>query len=478
MADTIALHNPRTGEREGHIPIPGSAEIASRAQSLRAAQPAWRKAGPEARCRALHDWREALLAQRQAITEALAADTGRRLLAALEVTLIEQRIARWCELAPRLLAEPPEARSQAVESVRCRQQQVPYPLVGVISPWNFPLLLALMDPIPALLAGCSVLVKPSEVTPRFIAPLRESVAAVPSLAKVLDIIPGDAGSGAALVQEADAICFTGSEATGRRVAVAAAQRLIPAFLELGGKDPAIVLASADLENAARAIMRSAAGGTGQGCQSLERIYVDARVMEEFMAILVREAQTIRLSYPDAGSGHIGPFIDPRQAEVVQRQLEDATAQGARIHYGGRIETHGGGRWCLPTVLSGISHDMLLMQEETFGPLLPVMSFRDAEEAIALANDSKYGLSAAVFAGTEEEALAIARRIDAGAISINDAGLTTLVDDADKDSFAASGLGRSRMGETGLTRFLRRKALLIQEQPAKGLGSLAEGGERD
>ena len=476
MADTVPFYNPRTGKQEGEIPALGEQEIQARAAALRAAQPAWQEASPEARCQALRQWREALLARRQAITDALAADTGRRLLAELELVLVEQRIARWCEMAPGLLAEPTGGRSQAVSSVRYRYQRVPYPLVGVISPWNFPLLLALVDPIPALLAGGSVLLKPSEVTPRFIAPLREATAEVPLLAKVLDIVTGDARTGAAMVQQADLVCFTGSVGTGRQVAEAAAKRLIPACLELGGKDPAIVLATADLENSARAILRSAAGGAGQGCQSIERIYVDAKVAEEFIGTLVRQAQGIRLSHPDPGSGHIGPFINPQQADTVQRHLEDAKAKGARIHCGGKIENHGGGRWCLPTVLTGVSHDMLIMQEETFGPLLPVMSFQTEEEAIALANDSEYGLSAAVFAGTEEEALAIARRIRAGAISINDAGLTTLVDDAEKDSFANSGLGPSRMGASGLTRFLRKKAFLIQEQPAAGLEGMAEGGK--
>ncbi len=478
MADTIPFYSPRTGEQEGEIPALGEQEIQGRAELLRAAQPAWSEAGPKSRCRTLQNWREELLARRQAIGEALAADTGRHLLTDLELTLVEQRIARWCKMAPRLLAEPSEGRSQAVPSVRYRHQQVPYPLVGVISPWNFPLLLALMDTIPALLAGCSVLLKPSEVTPRFITPLLEATAAVPSLAKVLDIVTGPASTGTALVQQADLVCFTGSVRTGRQVAQVAAKRLIPAFLELGGKDPAIVLATADLENAARAILRSAAGGTGQGCQSLERIYVDAKVSEAFISTLVEQAQEIRLSCPDPRSGHIGPFINPRQADTVQRHLEDAKARGAHIHCGGQIETHGGGRWCLPTVLTGISHDMLIMREETFGPLLPVMSFHSKEEAIILANDSEFGLSAAIFAGTEEEALPLARHINAGAISINDAGLTTLVDDAEKDSFANSGIGPSRMGATGITRFLRKKALLIQEQPAGGLEGMAEeGGSR-
>ena len=335
---------------------------------------------------------------------------------------------------------------------------MPYPLVGVISPWNFPLLLAMIDTIPALMAGCAVLLKPSEVTPRFIAPLRAIVAEA-GLDHVLGIIAGDAETGREILGAVDCVCFTGSVATGRKVAVAAAGRLIPAFLELGGKDPLIVLAGADLDAATDAALRGSVVATGQACQSIERIYVARAIYPDFVDRLVAKAGAARLNWPDIAIGEIGPIIFAPQAEVLSRQIEDAVAKGGRVLTGGAIERHGGGLWLRPTVIADVTPDMLLMTEETFGPILPVSPFDTVDEAIDLANSGEFGLSAAVFAATLDEAEAVGRRIEAGAISLNDAALTALFHEAAKQSFKASGLGPSRMGVEGLTRFTRRKALI-------------------
>jgi acyl-CoA reductase-like NAD-dependent aldehyde dehydrogenase len=208
------------------------------------------------------------------------------------------------------------------------------------------------------------------------------------------------------------------------------------------------------------------GGTanaGQSCQSIERIYVDARVADAFVDRLVAAAERLRLAWPRPEDGQIGPLIDPRQARVIQRHLADAAAKDATVRCGGQLLRHGGGWWCPPTVLTDVDHSMLVMTEETFGPVLPVMPVAGADEAVRLANDSSYGLSAAVFAGTVAEALAVGRRIEAGAVSINDAALTAIVRDGEKHSVKASGLGGSRMGPAALHRFLRRQALLVNHQ---------------
>jgi acyl-CoA reductase-like NAD-dependent aldehyde dehydrogenase len=344
--------------------------------------------------------------------------------------------------------------------------------VGVISPWNFPFLLSMLDSIAALVAGCAVLVKPSEVTPRFITPVVESLAAFPELSRVFGWVSGDGRTGAELVGNVDAVCFTGSVATGRKVAEACARHFVPAFLELGGKDPVIVLASADPDTAAGIVLRASVQATGQACQSLERIYVHDSLYPRFLDALVARARQVELNYPDMHRGHIGPLIFARQAEIIAEHIADARAGGARVLYGGEIETHGGGLWIRPTVLTGVTHEMKVMREETFGPLMPVMSYQTTEEAIALANDSEYGLTAAVI-GDESEALEIARQLNAGAVSINDGALTTEVFDAEKNPFGFSGLGASRMGPSGITRFLRRKALLIQHGRAKNIDALDE-----
>jgi acyl-CoA reductase-like NAD-dependent aldehyde dehydrogenase len=419
----------------------------------------------------LKAWSGRLLAAPGPVLDALVTDTGRHLLALREINALGGMVAGNAAFATTALLESPE-RPSLTPGIHAQTQLVPYALIGVISPWNFPFLLSMLDTIPALLAGCAVIVKPSEVTPRFVAPLMASLAEFPELAGVCAFITGDGSTGAALIGEADGICFTGSVPTGRKVAVACAERLIPAFLELGGKDPVIVLASANPDRAAATVLRASVQATGQACQSLERVYVDARISSEFIRRLVARAEAVTLNWPDSHRGQVGPLIFARQAEIIAAQLGDAVQKGARIETGGVIERHGGGYWLRPTVVTGVTHGMALMTEETFGPVLPVMSFHDTGEAVRLANDSVYGLSAAVL-GDEAEALAVARQLIVGAVSINDGGLTTEVFDVGKNAFRLSGLGASRMGASGLLRFVRHKALLMQRGEAKDMSSLEE-----
>jgi acyl-CoA reductase-like NAD-dependent aldehyde dehydrogenase len=306
-----------------------------------------------------------------------------------------------------------------------------------------------------------------------VAPLTASIAEVPELAAVLAFVTGDGVTGAGLIDQVDAVCFTGSVATGRKVADACARNFIPAFLELGGKDPAIVLGSADPDRAAATVLRASVQATGQACQSLERVYVDERIAPEFLERLVLRAKAVELNYPDSRRGQVGPLIFAKQAEIIEQQLRDAVARGARVLTGGTIERHGGGVWLRPTVVVDVTPDMTLMSEETFGPVIPVTTFRSLDDAVRLANDSVYGLSAAVL-GAEQEADAVARRLNVGAVSINDGALTTEVFDAEKNAFNLSGLGASRMGPSGILRFLRKKALLIQRGRPKDLSAFDEG----
>jgi aldehyde dehydrogenase (NAD+) len=337
-------------------------------------------------------------------------------------------------------------------------------LVGVVSPWNFPLLLASLDTVPALAAGAAVLVKPSELTPRFVEPLRASVAAVPELEAVLAFVLGGPEVGEAVVDAAAAVCFTGSVPTGRNVAERAARRLIPAFLELGGKDPAVVLASADLDQAAAALLWAGTVNAGQSCLSIERVVVERAVAEAFLERLVARAEAVELAYPELTSGPIGPIVAVRQAEVIREHLADARAHGARVLCGGEVEELGGGLYCRPTVIADVKPTMRVWREETFGPLLPVLVVDGAEAAVAAANASDFGLSAAVFAGSLDEAEAVAGRLEVGAVSLNDAGLTAMIHEGEKVAFKHSGLGGSRMGDAALRRFLRPRVHLSKTQP--------------
>jgi acyl-CoA reductase-like NAD-dependent aldehyde dehydrogenase len=459
-AHRIAVRDPRTAAVDLYIDAASRDDIAAVAAALRAAQPAWRALGAAGRAEALARWADAFEAAQEPVIAALARDTGRITVARGEVMGAIRNIRRWSREAPGLL-QTGEQDSRLLPTVRLAGGLVPYSLVGVISPWNFPVTLSLIDAVPALAAGCSVLIKPSEVTPRFIAPLRETLQAVPELAAVVGLVTGDGATGAALVDVVDAVCFTGSVPNGRKVAEAAARRFIPAFLELGGKDAAIVLEGADLDRATDAVLRAACMATGQACLSIERIYVARAVFDEFVSRLVDKARAIGINHPDIATGQLGPLIFGRQADIIDAQLDDALAKGARLLCGGKTENLGGGRWCRATVVVDVNHDMQLMTAETFGPIMPVMPFDDVEQAVALANDSTFGLSAAVFAATLDAARAVAARLNAGGISLNDAGLTYQTYEAEKNSFGYSGLGGSRMGPGSILRFVRKQAYLMQ-----------------
>lgn len=468
----MTARNPRTGETDYTFDAATPDVISAHAARSRAAQPAWAAQPIEERAKALRRWRDEIAARETVLTDALAADTGRRWITHLVVQGALRALDRWADLAPTLADTPGARPSATVPTVTIEQQRVPYALVGVISPWNFPLTLALIDTLPALLAGCAVILKPSEVTPRFVEPLAEAARAA-GLDDVLAIVRGGPETGQAMTEAVDAVCFTGSVTTGKKVAAAAAARLIPAFLELGGKDPALVLNDADLEVATDAILRSACGVAGQACQSLERVYVQREVYQPFLARLVEKAEAATLSYPDPANGQIGPLIFEDQAVTIQAQIDDARAGGATVWTGGTVETLGGGLWCRPTVLSSVTPDMKVMTQETFGPLVPVVPFDTLDEGIALANSTEFGLSASVF--TRDMALAreVASRIDVGAIGINDGSLTSVVYDAEKNSFKQSGVGGSRMGLAGYLRFFRTKALLFQTAAPSTLASQDE-----
>ena len=459
MSKPIEVRNPRSGKYDYVIIPPPEKLLAQLCSRMRRSQVRWQQLGIEGRIEALQQWKQAILSLRDKLTEALVNDTGRLSISVMEIDSFLSSMDRWCKLAPGLLEE--SGKDTAIPFIKLQQTAVPYPLVGVISPWNFPLLLSTIDTIPALLAGCAVVVKPSEIAPRFMTPLLTALNTVPKLRDVLSFVEGAGETGAELIEYVDLVCFTGSVATGQKVAQAAAKRFIPAFLELGGKDPAIVLPSANLDLATSAILWGSVVNTGQSCLSIERIYVADSIFEEFVEQLVVKAQRLKLAYPTVESGEIGPIIAEKQAAIVNDHLQDAVSNEAVIHCGGEVENNGGGWWCLPTVLTRVNHSMKVMTEETFGPIMPVMSFSTVEEAVNLANDSIYGLSAAVFAESEVEALEVAHQIDAGAISINDAALTAIMHEGEKNSFKFSGMGGSRMGPGALKRFMRKKAFLVK-----------------
>ena len=263
----MSARNPRTGLIDYRFEAPTADDLGAMAARARAAQPGWSELGFEGRAKILVQFAQELEHQRPALQLALEGDTGRRRIAALEIDSVLGAIAGWNATAPTLLPSD-WTQGRSMPNLRHAPQWSPFALVGVISPWNFPLLLGLIDAIPALVAGCAVVVKPSEVTPRFIDPLKAAIAATPGLAEVFIVVAGDGATGQQVIDLADCVCFTGSVVTGKKVAVQAAGRLIPAFLELGGKDPLLVFAGADVEAATDAALRGSVLSTGQACQSI------------------------------------------------------------------------------------------------------------------------------------------------------------------------------------------------------------------
>ena len=459
---SIKVRNPRTGRIDYRFEQIDAKQLASLTADLRAAQEGWLSGGVELRCQALLKLAGAISEQRDRLFRALCADTGRSRESELEINGLIAGIERWCRMAPELLATGAH-KTTAIPFIEVGTQAVPYPLTLVISPWNFPLLLSCIDAIPALLAGSAVIVKPSEITPRFVEPLTEILTDVDDLATVFRFLPGDGYLGSGLIDHADLICFTGSVTTGRQVALAAAQNFIPCQLELGGKDPALVTADTDIERAAAALCWGGMVNAGQSCLSIERVYAEASICHDLSAAIVQQARSLTLNTNDINEGEIGPVISARQRDIIEAHLLDAVAKGAQVECGGALVEHNGGLWCQPTVLTNVDHSMLIMTEETFAPILPVMAFNTDEEAVALANDTVFGLSAAVFADDVERARHIAGQLEAGAVSINDAALTSVMHEGEKQAFKSSGMGGSRMGPASIKRFLRTRALLENTQ---------------
>jgi len=464
MDKVLAVRNPRNGENDFEITITTNDEIKIITDGMRVAQASWKERGLEHRIKVMEKFKDAVSGYRDELIKQLSTDTGRLYISVAEVDGIANAIDRWVAVAK--VDQAPETKtSKALPVIDYRTEKEPFSVVGAISPWNFPLTLSLIDALPALIAGCSVIVKPSEVTPRFAAPLRNAIAEIDELRDVFKIVDGDGSTGAALIDHVDVVCFTGSVATGRLVASSAARNFIPSILELGGKDPAIVLGDADIDNASTSLLRASIVNTGHACQSIERIYVHEKQYDKFLEQIIEKANAVKLNYPDINDGHIGPIIFEKQAEIIKSQLDDAVSKGAIIHTGGEIEHHGGGLWCRPTVITNVNHDMKIITDETFGPVMPIMSFKNDEEAIQLANDTIYGLSGSVYSDDLDHANKIAMKMDAGGISINEGSLTGFMHEAEKNSFKCSGMGESRMGPAGYHRFFRKKAIMTNTASA-------------
>jgi acyl-CoA reductase-like NAD-dependent aldehyde dehydrogenase len=373
---TLVVRDKARGDVLAELPIDDARAVAAAVERARAAQPAWGALAVRERARLLRRARRELVRDRAAVLDLLDRETGKArwdtvgelMGLCLEVGYLFRRAHRM--LRPRRVSARPLFGKRALVAYK------PRGVVGVISPWNAPLNLALGDAIPALLAGNAVVVKPSELTPLAVRRAVETMNRVlpPGL---FAVVIGAGETGAALVDHVDMVCATGSPETGRRVMERASRRLTPVVLELGGKDPMLVLQDADLDRAAAAAVWGGCMMTGQVCMSVERVYVEAPVADAFTQKVVERVRALRVGPGAAADIDLGPFTHPRQVEIVERHLADAVARGARVLAGGTRRGDGPGIYFEPTVLAGVDHSMDIMRDETFGPVIPIMAVRDA-----------------------------------------------------------------------------------------------------
>jgi acyl-CoA reductase-like NAD-dependent aldehyde dehydrogenase len=440
-----------------------TAEVPALVDRARTAQAAWGARPVEERAEVLGAIRRWIVANRAAIVESTMRETGKTYEDALfvEVFLPADAIRFWERKAARHLRdERIRGRGPLVLGRKFVVRRRPLGVVGVIAPWNYPLATAIGDSAPALMAGNAVVIKPSEITPLTTTMVVDGLARETGLPEdVLLVATGRGDTGAALVDHVDMIMFTGSTRTGRSVAQRAADRLIPVSLELGGKDPMIVCADANLDRAAQAAATFALGNCGQACTSVERIYVEDDVHDEFVDKLVHAVGRLRQrGDTSAGAADVGAMTFPPQLEIVERHVADALAKGARVLTGGR-RGDGPGLYYEPTVLVDVDHDMDCMREETFGPTLPVMRVRDTDEAVRLANDTTYGLSSSVYTRDTNKGEAIARRIRAGNTAVNDGYIHVAGWEAPYGGSRDSGVG-ARNAREGILKYTEPHTIMI------------------
>ncbi|MDQ2629965.1 MAG: aldehyde dehydrogenase family protein [Actinomycetota bacterium] len=458
--DSIEVHNPATGAVIATVPVDSPEAVAEKVARVRANQAEWEAMGIEGRYHWLGKLRDWLLDNQDRVLDTMQLETGKvRADASNEPGYLADLINFYGAKAASFIGEESvRPHSPLLASKKLRIQYRPHPVVGIISPWNFPLILSLGDAIPALQAGCAVVVKPSEFTPLGLTEVVEAWKQEIAGPDVFDCVHGTGETGGALVDEVDFIQFTGSDRTGRKVMARAAETLTPVSLELGGKDPMIVLSDADLDRAANAAAWGGMMNSGQICMSVERIYVEEPAYDEFVSKLTAEVGRLRQGADDAGNPKdVGAMTSPNQTAIVEDHVSDALASGAKALTGGK-RVEGPGDYFEPTVLVDVDHSMKVMRDETFGPVVGVMKVRDAEEAIQLANDTPYGLSGCVF-GERERAEQVARRVECGAINVNDVLINYFAMDVPMGGWKQSGIG-FRHGEPGIKKYCRSESLVI------------------
>jgi len=447
----IISYDPSTGLEIGRVPLGAVEDVREAVARARMAQQAWTTLSFKSRAKVILRAREIVLEELDGIARLISRETGKPIPEAISMEIVPSLdlMHYFARHTAELLQ--PQTIDIGQYGLMGRYSQIVYkPLgvVGVISPWNFPWATPLAEVVIALMAGNSVVLKPSELTPFTALRIGEVFKQAGLSEGLLEIVTGDGSTGAALVDSGvDKIMFTGSVATGKRVAEVAAKHLTPTVLELGGKDPMIVLDDANLTNAARAAVWGAFANSGQACASVERCYVHESIAQNFIDLVVRETRELKQGGSLSDETDIGAMSNERQLRIVEEHITDAREKRAEILVGGHRDRQSPGWFHQPTVMTNVNHSMKVMRDETFGPVLPIMTFKSDEEAVELANDSIYGLTASIFSGNIARAQRLAKQIEAGTVMVNEVVYTHAIAQTPWGGVKQSGYGRThgRMG---------------------------------
>ena len=467
MLRKISSVNPATGEVLRELECAGESEVRETVARARAAQASWAMIGVRSRIAVLREFQRKLHENKSQIAAAITREAGKPLVEALttEVLVVLDAARFLVDNAYRLLRDEPLPHGNLVTKLkRGLLVRESYGVVGIISPWNYPFSIPATETLAALVAGNAVVLKPSEFTSLVALELGSLLHAAGVPEDVFQVTVGDSTTGAALLNsQIDKLVFTGSVTTGKPIAAAAAARLLPVVLELGGKDPMLVLDDADVDVASSAAVWGAFVNAGQACLSVERCYVQRSLYEPFLQACAAKARKLRVGNGLNHETDVGPMIHDRQLRMVESHVEDAVARGARIVAGGSRLHELGKKFYQPTVLADVTPEMLIMREETFGPVLPIAAFDNDDEAVRLANDSEFGLAASVWTRDRARGERLARRIQAGTVMVNDVVSCFGISEAPHGGVKSSGICRTH-GRFGLEEMVRVKYLDVDRIP--------------
>ena len=460
--------NPATGEILRQFEPASEYQVRAATAMARAAQPAWNALGVPRRISTLRNFQRLLHERKSDVARVITTEAGKPLVEAMltEVLVVLDAARFYIEHVYEFLREEPVPHGNlAMKTKTGRIEREPHGVIGIVSPWNYPFSIPATETLAALATGNAVVLKPSEFTSLAALELRSLLYAAGVPEDVFQVLLGEGPTGAALMHaDIDKLVFTGSVPTGKRIAQAAAARLLPVVLELGGKDPMLVLDDADVDVAASGAVWGAFVNAGQACLSVERCYVHRSLYPQFLEACTRKANKLRVGNGLNPETDIGPLIHERQLRNVEQHVEDARDRGARVLSGGVRLQDLGPNFYAPTVLADVTHEMRVMRDETFGPVLPVMPFDNDEEAVQLANDSDYGLGASIWTRNRARGEALAKRIQSGTVMVNDAVSCFGISEALHGGIKASGLGRTH-GHFGLEEMVRVKYVDSDRLPA-------------